>query len=257
MNCLERDTATADFLASDLTPEVEAAFRAHLAACEACLTEVEGLLELWSRLDLLPEEAPSPALRAGFYARLEAYRAGQSDRVRPLARLKPLWRGAAAAGLLAAGTLLGLRLQRPAPVQTQALSAQEADQLRFQASYGLLGRPEASERLKGLALASEVRRPEPALQEALFETLERDPSVHVRLAAVDALFLYADAPGARDRLLAAMPKETSPVVQAALIDLLVGLREKRAAAALKRLAADAAVRPEVRQRAEAGLQRLL
>lgn len=257
MNCNERQGLTPDFLASDLEPAQEADFRAHLVTCEACRTEVEDLLELWSRLGLLPEEAPSPTLRAGFYARLEAYRAGQADRVQPFARLRPLWKGAAAAGLLVAGTLVGLRLQHPVEPPPQAISNQEVEALRHQATVGLLARPEAGDRLKGLALVSQVKRPDAALLGTLLDTLDKDDSVNVRLAAVDALFLFADAPGVRERLLTAVQKEPSPLVQAALIDLLVGLREKRAADALKRLSVDPGARPEVRQRAQQGLQTLL
>lgn len=259
MTCAEREAQTPDFLLAELPASAEAAFRAHLASCEACRQDVEGLLELWSHLGLLPDASPSPALREGFYARLEAYRAGQSDRVSVLRRLRPLWKGAAAAGLLAAGMLLGLRWRPTAPgvLPVEALSAQEAEQLRQQASMGLLVRSDPGDRLKGLALASGVKRPDASLMETLLTTLTQDPSVPVRLAAVDALYLFADAPQTRERLMAALQREESPLVQAALIDLLVALREKRAAEALKRLVGDAQRRPEVRQRAQVALQQLL
>lgn len=115
----------------------------------------------------------------------------------------------------------------------------------------------AGERLKGAALAGQVEHPDELLLNALLDTVENDSSVNVRLKAVESLFLFAHQPGIRERLTESLARQTSPVVQIALIDLLVASREKLAAEALAQLIQNRQVRPEVREHAESGIKRLL
>ncbi len=124
-------------------------------------------------------------------------------------------------------------------------------------SLSLLDQPSASARLQGISLTSRLQDPAPALVAALLETLDNDPSVNVRLSAVDALYLFADREEVRKALTASLARQTSPLVQIALIDLMVSLKEKRAAAALKKLLADNKIIPEVRQRARLGISQII
>jgi HEAT repeat protein len=87
--------------------------------------------------------------------------------------------------------------------------------------------------------------------------LDNDPSVNVRLSAIDALYLFAGREQVRTALTASLSRQTSPLVQIALIDLMVSLKEKRAAAALKELLNDKQLIPEVRQRAKSGISQIL
>jgi hypothetical protein len=61
----------------------------------------------------------------------------------------------------------------------------------------------------------------------------------------------------RAALTASLPRQTSPLVQIALIDLMVSLKEKRAAVALKKLLDDKKIIPEVRERARTGISQML
>ena len=74
---------------------------------------------------------------------------------------------------------------------------------------------------------------------------------------MESLFLFAHQPGIRERLTQSLARQTSPVVQIALIDLLVASREKQAAEALAQLIKNRQIRPEVREHAESGIKRLL
>ena len=91
---------------------------------------------------------------------------------------------------------------------------------------------------------------------ALLYTVNHDPNVNVRLAAVDALRTYADSPVARKGMLQAIGKQDSPMVQIALIDQLADLRDPNAVPALKGLLGDAAANADVRQRAQWALGRI-
>ena len=61
----------------------------------------------------------------------------------------------------------------------------------------------------------------------------------------------------RAALTAALGRQTSPLVQIALIDLMVSLKEKHAAAALKKLLTDKKIIPEVQQRAQLGISKII
>ena len=61
----------------------------------------------------------------------------------------------------------------------------------------------------------------------------------------------------RTAIIQSIPKQTSPLVQIALIDLLVDLKVTDAAPALKQLSLDPAVDASVRERAKAALGKLL
>jgi hypothetical protein len=233
-------------LTGELETTLQADFRAHLAECEACREEFQGLAQTWTHLGVLPEERPGPGLRTGFYAMLEAYQHGRAAASPPRAWARPALLSAAAVLLLTAGLGLGLDLGR------RDRGTRE-DALRQQASLALMSQDSAASRLRGLSLAGQVRRPESVLIQTLLDTLDGDPSVNVRLSAVEALFLVGDRPGVREGLVRSLDRQDSPLVQVALIDLLVDLRQKQAGEALKRLMGNPGAPPEVRQRAQAGL----
>jgi HEAT repeat protein len=102
-----------------------------------------------------------------------------------------------------------------------------------------------------------VQDPDPSLIAALLDTLDNDPSVNVRLSAVDALYLFSGREQVKAALSASLARQTSPLVQIALIDLLVSLKEKQAATALKKLLNDKKIMPEVQQRAQLGISRII
>jgi hypothetical protein len=88
-------------------------------------------------------------------------------------------------------------------------------------------------------------------------TVNNDASVGVRMAAVDALHAFGASPVTRTAIVQSIRKQTSPLVQVALIDLLVDLKITDAAAELKRLSADETVDLSVRERAKAALGKLV
>ncbi len=270
MNCQEARTLIPDLL-QDGAGTAAAPLRAHLASCPGCWQEWQELNETWTRLGLMAEERPSPELRRNFYRELEAARretaaAGRlpwsarlRSRLPDLRWLSPAMGLAAAALVVVVGFGAGFFLGRGGgkdPAQVERLS-REVDSLQQQMTLSLLNQSSASARLQGIALTSRVQEPEPSLIAALLATLDNDPSVNVRLSAVDALYLFADRAEVRAALAASLNRQESPLVQIALIDLLVSLKEKQAAAALKRLLNDKKIRPEVQQRAQLGIGKII
>ena len=270
MNCQEARNRMPDLLRDELSAADAETVREHLHSCHACWQEWSELHETWTRLGLVPEELPDPRLRREFYRRLEASRRETaaaartpwSERLRrllPDLRLaSPAMRLAAAALVIVVGFAAGFSVGsgRRDRGRVERLN-REVDLLQQQVSLSLLSQPSASARLQGLSMTSKMQDPEPALLQSLLEVLDNDPSVNVRLSAVDALYLFSDREEVRAALAASLAKQTSPLVQIALIDLMVSFKEKRASAALKKLLADGRTFPEVRQRAQSGISQIL
>ena len=132
----------------------------------------------------------------------------------------------------------------------------EVDDMRRIVAVSLLKQASPSERLRGVSWSARIDRPGDEIIQTLLETLDNDPNVNVRLAAVDALYLFYDHPEVKEGLLGSLAGQTSPLVQMSLINLLVEIRERRAAEALRRLIQDEKLNPKVKKRAELGLVQL-
>jgi hypothetical protein len=271
MNCQEFRNQMPDLLCNDLDGKEAGRLQEHLHACPACWQEWSELHETWSRLGLLPEAQPSPGLRRNFYRQLEASRRelAATERRPWRQRLRgllpdlhleaPALRLAAAVLVIVVGFGAGFFIGSGKENGSGKLERlnREVDRLQQQMTLSLLNQSSASARLQGISLTSRVQEPEPSLIAALLETMNNDPNVNVRLSAVDALYLFADHAEVRAALTASLSRQESPLVQIALIDLLVSLKEKRAAAALKQLLGDKKIIPEVQQRARLGIDKII
>jgi predicted anti-sigma-YlaC factor YlaD len=267
MKCEDIRRKIPELLTDDLPAADAAPLQEHLHSCSSCWREWLEMQETWARLGILREEQPGPELRRNFYQALEAAQkdlaAGNGwrqklSRLLP-ARLLPLpaLRLVAASLVVAAGFGIGFFAGgRRDSGQVERLS-REVDSLQQQMTLSLLNQSSASARLQGISLTSRLQDPGPSLIAALLDTLDNDPSVNVRLSAVDALYLYSGREEVRTALSASLARQASPLVQIALIDLLVSLKEKQAATALKKLLNDKKIIPEVQQRAQLGISQII
>ncbi len=270
MKCNEAIDKFADYLAGELDPAERREMDAHLAGCPACATELRGLSETWVRLGVLPEERPSAGLRNRFYEMLEEAKNEVKARERAETEARrsrsvfggawfrqPLFQFATAAALVVLGVVVGAWIVRPAGGGASVAQLREEVQgVRQTLAVSLLRQDSAFARLEGVGLSRQLNAPGQDFLDALFQTLDNDPNVNVRLAVVDALYLYSGRPGVRERVLLSLDTQQSPLVQAALIDLLVGMRERRAVESLRRLLQEQNLSPQIRQRAQQGIAKL-
>ena len=272
MKCEKLREKSADYLAGELDEKSLEEVRGHLADCPACREEMEGLSAIWAKLGVLPKELPGSALRSRFYEMLQAYMEDTAiDQERKgfgqalsgwLGRLmpkRPAYQLALSLALIAAGLgsgyLLSVRPRSAARTEVAGLKG-EVDDMRRIVAVSLLKQASPSERLMGVSWSARIDRPGDEIIQTLLETLNNDPNVNVRLAAVDALYLFYDHPEVKEGLLGSLAGQTSPLVQMSLINLLVEIRERRAAEALERLIQDEKLNPKVKKRAELGLVQL-
>jgi len=259
MRCEEVHAHLADHLAGSLLPDVAQEVADHLRGCQPCAAEVEGLQETWQMLGTLPpHSADSAAMRARFDASLEGFEGGL--RVGPPKRGFHIWQLAAAA---AAAIVMGIAIGRqtaPAPVTTPdaqlTMLREELREMRQMVTLSLLQQQSASDRLKGVSFTNQIDQPDSQVTVALLDTLMHDPNVNVRLATIDALKPLSTRDVVRRGVIDALPRQTSPLVQIALIDFIVEKNGREAADTLRRLSMDDMLDAAVRARAKQGLQQI-
>jgi hypothetical protein len=265
MTCDRFAELLSDYCERRLLSKDMAFAREHVDQCGNCKADVE----MWQALASLPEQQPSAGLRARFQAMLSAYEEGRWENRSPAPKrrewtawlrsfaLAPLAPAAMAACLLLVGFLIGERFSAK-PIEAQQLTVLQSEltNMRQLVALSMLEQQSASQRLEGVTYSTKVDRPDPEIAAALLHALRFDNSVDVRLAALDALRRYKDDAHVREGLLNALQAQQSPLVQIALIDLFVEMRESDAKDHLRRIQQDSKINPAVRQRAQWGIQQL-
>lgn len=255
MNPEERQQKLQAWIEGTLPESERLALEADLLR-EGDIDEAEALHRLWMAMGELPDEAPSPRVRARFYTMLHAKtRPGLRERLETWIASwwpqQPVYQLAYSLGVLVIGLALGYSLWSDRPAQQDAMATlrQEVNDLNVLVALSLLQQPSASERLKGVGWVTRVANEDDGLLEALLNTVQYDENVNVRLAAVDALAAHARQEQVREGLVAALEKEESPLVQMALIDLIVAAQADQARKVLWQMVQNDTLATEVRQRA--------
>ncbi|HLZ89164.1 MAG TPA: HEAT repeat domain-containing protein, partial [Puia sp.] len=282
------------FLHEELSGEEREQVEAHLTECAECRREWESLRRIWGMLDEVPVPEPAAGAQLRFDAMLDGYKeslgqsagmsagasAGMEGRGSLIgmegrgggslwALLRRLFAGHPAFALgysllmVVAGLGGGYLLYR-SPSQTAepgdkkelvALTAQVAE-MREMMMKTLLQNPSASERMRGVSYTSEIQAVNKDVIEALLSTLNNDPNTNVRLMTLEALTHYANNPLVREGLVQSILQQESPLVQAALADVMLRLQEKRAIRPLKKLLQHKDLNEMVRTRIEETISRL-
>ena len=281
MNCETAQDLVLESLTGRLPEDDVRALASHQEDCAACRDAAAELSSLWSDLRAMPQLEPSSALRARFYTMLESEQraAGLAATVAPawprpapsvglaaafsewLSRWwpqRPVIQFAVAAACMVLGIFGGTLLTNRTARDTEILRLQqEVASTRQMVALSLLQQPTTGARLQGVDWTYRVDGGNAEISTALLRVLDEDSSIHVRLAAADALKQYLAAPEVRQGLVATLPRQSSPLVQIAVIDLLVASRDRESAGALQKLADDELLNQDVRQRAKRGVEQLL
>ncbi len=260
MKCEEIQGLLPDYWAGSASAEGRGLVVAHLADCADC----RAVSELWSQLGELPEESPRPEVGARFRTMLAAYRHGLEQAEQPKVRkafslaewLYGWWPAklehqvALAAACLAVGVAIGFAASSKGPsAQEFARLHDELRGTREMVAVSLMRQQSASDRLRGVSWSTRLNRPDEEVLGALLAAVDQDPSVDVRLAAADALRRYSNVPEVGQGMVTALGRSDSPLVQIALIDALVDMKDRRSVTVFKKLSADGSVNESVRQRA--------
>ncbi len=279
MNCSRVQDNFIDYQDGSLPADEAAQLRAHLTSCPTCQREWSALQEITRKLDTLSAtEEPSPRLREQFYAMLETHQR-EADAPSPFALARdrvdrffaallpdrPALQFAFSLALLIGGLYAGQRfLTQPVVVPPIDDSAKtEVAELHKQMEkmsqlvyYSLAQQQSTSDRLKTVLATMDLKSPDRTVLTELVGSLAFDPSINVRLSAVEALAQHSDDSLVRAGVLSALPREKAPLVQVAMIELLATARDQTALPVFEKLARDEAVDRNVRDAARRALAAL-
>ncbi|HTP31773.1 MAG TPA: HEAT repeat domain-containing protein [Candidatus Acidoferrales bacterium] len=265
MNCEKVREQIPELLAGRLDETARQSVVEHLETCAGCRSEVAELNTVWRGMDNLNSGAdaePDPAAKARFLEVLRAYEAGMGvSQAAPKPRViafpqHPAWGIAIAAGLLVAGVALGRYQLRPTENIEVAQLKGQIEGLRQMVALSMLQQQSPSARLRGVTYTEQMSQPDREVTDALLFAIKNDGNVNVRLSAVDALQKFSGDPRVVPAMIEAIPGQESPMVQMALIDMLVQLNARSAANDLARLSKDPQLQEVVQQRASWALQQL-
>jgi hypothetical protein len=259
-------------LAGKLDPATRDRVIDHLEKCSACRAEVAELGVVWRGLDSMQDPEPSAAMRTRFLETLHAYEEGFQEAQRRQVYVEPrksfwagwwpahpAWQAVFSAILVLAGAFGGRYALEPHPggqTQEMAQLKGQVENLRQLVALSLLQEQSPSARLRGVNYSYQMAQPDRQVEQALLYAVNHDSNVNVRLSAVDALSKFTGNHDIRRALADSLSIQESPLVQVALLDLIAQIKDKDAAPAVKKLMEEPATDPDVRQRANAALEKL-
>ncbi len=282
MHCERIQQSFLDYQRGLLAPSDANEVRTHLNRCLECQRQWSGLQETLTKLDRLPDPAPSPRMAAQFYSWLdEEQRSLESPGPFALTRsridgffarwipARPVFQAAAGFAMLVIGLFAGEHLlsrQRETaatPGITDSQLFAEVVELRSRVdsmgqlvAYSLNQQQSGSKRLQGVMSTFDgLHSSDRALAE-LLNTLTFDPSTNVRLSALEALYAHADRDAVRAGVRAALQRETSPLVQVAMFDFVAAAQDRTAAPALEKITRTFSLDKAVRDAAQRALVQL-
>lgn len=271
MNCKHIRELLPEYLYGDLNVKTGNQVKEHVSKCSECRQTMENLDRVWSKLENLPQEEPGAGCRERFSSMLEIYRSSMNnaDSRQPFPERtqgwlerwlprRPVFQLGMALVFLLFGLALGQMVQRGGSASSEIAQLKEEMQETHQlVSLALLNQPSAGDRLRGVAMSSSVKDPDDSFLTVLLNTLNYDPNENVRLAAVDASAAFTDRVWVRTELVTALSRQTSPLVQISLINLLASIREKKAVEVFQALINDQNCLEPVKKRARMGIDAII
>ena len=271
MKCEEIKKVLPDYLSSTMDSKTRKKIDEHISECTGCRQEVDAMSHIWSKLEQIPQEEPGSAVRSRFYSMLDAYKFGMnnapgkkslSDKLNGWLAgwwpRQPVFQLGIAVAVMIFGILIGIRINYGTTSKNEIVQLkEEMSEMRQLVTLSLLTRSSAIERLQGVTMSRHLVNPDERHLSALVNTLNSDPNVNVRLAAVNTLSQFSDTLWVRNELVESLSHNQSPLVQIYLIDLLAELREQQAFEVLKTLIDNPETMEPVKKRARLVMEKII
>jgi Putative zinc-finger len=239
MNCEDVQTLLPDYYDDMLSPVSRYTIQNHLKTCEACNKELHEISVLFESIAGSDLETPPSSLKENFSKMLsEEIQKEENKKRQHLERkiismqtFSLLWKVAAAVIIFLGGTFLGTRLksgnENPAYTQINDLK-NEVKSVKEMMMFKLLEGESASDRIQAVNYVNEMQSPDKKVIGALINTLNHDKNVNVRLASLYSLAKFSDNTVVTDSLVNSLSRQTEPVIQIVLINMLAAKKETRA-----------------------------
>jgi anti-sigma factor RsiW len=245
-----------DYIDGKLPDGEKAALEQQLSRDPEAFRLYEQLREVMKAMERSAALEPSTGMRSRF-DRMLAEEMKQQPAGRQIFFRPAFYRAAAAIALVAAGIAGGywISLQQRQNDELVALRKEmESTKQLMQAM--LQNQSSASQRLQGVTVAMQMTAADDDVVSALVRAMNEDQSSNVRLAALDALDHFSQEPEVRKALVSSLSTQTDPLVQIALIQLLVRMKEKSVVKELERMVEDETNLKAVKDEAYNGILKL-
>ena len=233
----------------------------HLKDCPLCreeLRETEILLRAMEDGEL----PPPPTLRSHFLSALEREKEALGTGVglpipsKGRGTAFQLLKVAAGLALLLGAFYMGILAQNQKVERELALLREESLQMKQTAMLSLMENRSASKRIQGVGFVENFEWLDPEIIKALGDRLLHDENDNVRLTAFEALAKFKDSKAVKQLMIEALESERNPSIQIAIIQVLVEVQEKKAAAPMKRLLEQEGTQPFIKEQIKAVLPSL-
>jgi hypothetical protein len=221
--------------------------------------QYKQLVEVMQAMDKTESLTPSTKVKAAFDQMLQAEI--NTERKTKTVFFSPAWyQVAAGVALLVVGGGIGYWISQQNRQNEELMALKKEMEFTRQLVFEQLNDEQsATQRMLAVKAAFESvqpNRPDDEIVDALVTTMNHDGNSNVRLAAIDALSRFAEEERVRKALIQSLGLQTDPVVQIALIQLLVQLKEKGAMNSFQQIIDDEQSLPAVKDEAHVGIFKL-
>jgi anti-sigma factor RsiW len=215
----------------------------------------EQLRLVMNLLDKSPELEPAAELKMNFEKALQA------ELRPPLAKQVFLnsfvFRAVAAVLLVTLGVGIGYWVNKNQQQQSELASLRKEMEATKKMMIAMLDNQQsASQRVLGATAAYHIEKPDDQVVGALVKAMNEDPNTNVRLAALEALGKFNQQESVRKALVSSLSTQKDPVVQIALIQLMVQMKEKDVVKDLEKITNDVHAIKAVKDEAYSGILKL-
>ncbi len=270
MECHEVEQLMVDYLDGLIGPAMRNPIDEHMATCAHCRQVKQEYEMMFHTMNNPVMEKPGPALREKFDIMLQSelniaattsiLKEDKSKTPAHVKSMSVILRIAASVILVALGVFIGSRLT-PGNVQPKS-SAEIADlksevkEMKEALMFNLLNDESASERIKAVNYAEEMGNGDQKIINAMFNTLNNDKNLNVRLAALYSVAKFASSQSVRDSMVASLSKQTEPIMQIVLINMLAERKESKAIGPIREILLNKKTMKPVKDIAQKGLRLL-
>lgn len=260
MNCKDIEPLLPAYHEKSLANDIQNEISAHLGSCRSCKNEFDKLTELDYKINSVIDQNVPKKVDDAFAKMLEDERKGIKPRLSTKLNQKQislslLLRYAAGVLLLITGGVIGYNLHPSAESSTEVAGLkQEMVEMKNLVIYSLIKQESASERIKAVSYIKEIPNADPKLIETLFNTLNKDRNVNVRLAAAQALAKYKDNKEVAKGIIKSLEKQTEPLLQIMLINLAVETGDSEVGPELNKMIQRTDLMDEVKNYAKKGIK---
>jgi len=229
---------------------------------EVEITDLKALEQLENDFNTVTVPEPTEKLDQKFYDSLASKMAEKSSSGKSwfisLFQANPSYQLAYSIVLIVLGFVGGYFINnQQSPNEDIKQLSEEVNSMKEMMLLSLLEKESISDRLKAVNLTSELPKASQKVTDALFKTLNNDENVNVRLATLEALGPYLNNADVRQRLIASIAKQDSPLVQVAMAELMVNIQEDRSVDALQELLKKDSTPPEIKDRIKESIDILI